>query len=229
MVDAWAIFFRHPKGIPLLVVAYSLLYFTVLSPHDVVLTAYLKIQHVNPTALAVFRAAGALSGVLGMEVFNALTARVGLRLLASAHLWLLAAAVVAAASSFYATHATPGLSLPMIAFLSLVVLSRFGLYGFDLANLQLQQIHVKEAHRGAVGAVEESLCSLGTASVFIGALVTSTRTPEAHAFDTLVYLSACFVSAAALVYTTWVLLYRGDEQQSRAYVKQQDADETYSA
>ena len=33
MLDAWAVFFSHPFGIPLLVLSYSLLYFTVLSRH----------------------------------------------------------------------------------------------------------------------------------------------------------------------------------------------------
>ena len=62
----------------------------------------------------------------------------------------------------------------MAIFLGLVCLSRFGLYGFDLAVLQLQQVHVDELVRNSVGAVESSLCSLGTASIFVGTLVTST-------------------------------------------------------
>ena len=36
------------------------------------------------------------------------------------------------------------------------------LYGFDTGLLQLEQLHVDEAHRGALGAVESTLCSLGT-------------------------------------------------------------------
>ena len=46
------------------------------------------------------------------------------------------------------------------------MLSRFGLYGFDTGLLQLEQLHVDEAHRGALGAVESTLCSLGTMSTF---------------------------------------------------------------
>ena len=40
------------------------------------------------------------------------------------------------------------------------------LYGFDTGLLQLEQLHVDEAHRGALGAVESTLCSLGTMSTF---------------------------------------------------------------
>ena len=86
-----------------------------------------------------------------------------------------------------------------------------------------------EACRNAVGAVESSLCSLGTAFIFIGTLATTTSTaPAATAeagvaegggsrgedmaasglpFDALVYLSAGFVGSAALLYTVWCLCY----------------------
>ena len=33
ILSAWPIFLSQPSGVPLLVAAYSLLYFTVLSPH----------------------------------------------------------------------------------------------------------------------------------------------------------------------------------------------------
>ena len=189
--------------------SYGLLYFSVLSPHGVVLTAYLQTRDVSPPALAAFRAAGALSGVAGMGAFRALSTRLGLRRLASLHLWLLALAVLCSALSFYATHTAGGLSVPMAAFLALVVVSRFGLYGFDLAVLQLQQVHVDEAHRGSVGAVESSLCSLGTATLFVVTLLTSTA--DAHSFDGLVYGSVCFVGSAAVIYSLWVALFHEHE------------------
>jgi len=219
ILSAWPIFLSQPSGVPLLVAAYSLLYFTVLSPHGVVLTAYLQVRNLSAPSLATFRAAGALSGVAGMAVFKLAEAKFGLRPVASAHLWLLAIAVASAALSFYSTHGTDGLSTTMLAFLAMVVVSRFGLYGFDLANLQLQQIHVDEERRGAVGAVESSLCSLGTATIFIGTLLTSSAPPEAHAFDTLVYFSALCVGSAALVYTAWVVLYH-EHAHSHAYFDQ---------
>ena len=208
---AWPIFIQHPSGIPLLVLSYSLLYFTVLSPHDVVLTAYLQIRGVPPAALAAFRGAGALAGVLGTTFFTWLSSRVGLRRVATGHLWLQSAAVSGATACFYATHGEVGLSAPMLVFLTLIVVSRFGLYGFDLANETLQQLHVDEACRGSVGAVEKSICSLGTMSAYMGAFVVSTTATTDVAssltFDVLVYASAGFVGAAALTYTLWVLLY----------------------
>ena len=215
---AWPIFIQHPSGIPLLVLSYSLLYFTVLSPHDVVLTAYLQIRGVPPAALAAFRAAGALAGVLGTTFFTWLSSRVGLRRVATGHLWLQSAAVSGATACFYATHGEVGLSAPMLVFLTLIVVSRFGLYGFDLANETLQQLHVDEACRGSVGAVEKSICSLGTMSAYLGAFAVSTSgsttgsasneyQASSLTFDVLVYASTFFVGTAALIYTAWVLLF----------------------
>jgi hypothetical protein len=210
VLTTWSSFLSHPSGIPLLVVSYSLLYFTVLSPHGVVLTAYLQTRGLSPPALAAFRAAGALAGVGGMGAFGALRQRVGLRRLATVHLWILAAAVLTAASSFVATLGQDGLSAPMATFLSMVVVSRFGLYGFDVAVLQLQQVHVDETLRGSVGSVESSLCSLGTASVLVGTLA-STASGDPRAFDLLVFASAGFVGSAAIVYTAWVLFFHEHE------------------
>jgi len=65
LLAAWPAFLAHPSGVPLLVISYALLYFTVLSPHGVVLTAYLQTRDLSPPALATFRALGALSGVAG--------------------------------------------------------------------------------------------------------------------------------------------------------------------
>jgi len=75
--------------------------------------------------------------------------------------------------------------------------------------LQLQQVHVDEAYRGSVGAVESSLCSLGTSSLLVATLFTSTA--DASSFDGLVYTSASFVCSAAIVYTFWVLSFHEHE------------------
>ena len=70
-------------------------------------------------------------------------------------------------------------------------------------------MHVDEAYRGSVGAVESSLCSLGTASLFVATL--STTTADTRSFDGVVYASAAFVGSAALVYSLWVLMFHEHE------------------
>ena len=70
LVGGFPVFVRAPSGMPLLVLSYALLYYTVLSPHGVVLTAYLQTRDLPPPVLSGFRAAGACSGVLGQLTFQ---------------------------------------------------------------------------------------------------------------------------------------------------------------
>ena len=82
-------------------------------------------------------------------------------------------------------------------------MSRFGLYGFDVGLLQLEQENVDVVDR-EVGAVESSLCSLGTMAIFVGSLGVSQGVVS---FGAVVYVSAAFVAAGALAFTAWCLLW----------------------
>jgi len=208
MCESFTLFARQPSGVPLLVLSYALLWFTVLSPHGVVLTAYLQTRDVSPPALSLFRALGALSGLAGMQFFKVAGPRLGLRRVCALNLAILAAAVAAAALAFGTIPASGGLSAATLLFLGCIVLSRFGLYGFDTGLLQLEQLHVDEAHRGALGAVESTLCSLGSMSIYIATLVAA-RDPGA--FGSIVHGSALFVAAGAATYLTWYLLWHEHE------------------
>ena len=208
---AWPTFLRQPPGVPLLVVSYALLYFTVLSPHGVVLTAYLKTRGLPGNALALFRAAGALAGVAGMAAFRVgeRLPRVGLRKTCLVQLWVLGAAVIGAAVVYVVEPmGGRGLTPSMAAFLGLITLSRFGLYGFDVGLLQLEQLHVDERHRGEVGAIESSLCTLGTGMVFVATLATPSGPA---AFGWIVVASCGFVVSGALCYSTWYAFYHEHE------------------
>ena len=213
LFSAWPAFVGAPGGVPLLVASYALLWFTVLSPHGVVLTAYLQTRHLSPAALSLFRGAGALSGVAGMGCFRVAADRLSTRRACFGHLWVLAAAVLGAAAA-YAVGGVGGapapgshhaaLSAPTLAFLGLIVVSRFGLYGFDVGLLQLEQENVDVIDRAKVGAVESSLCSLGTMAIFVGSLGVSQGVVS---FGAVVYVSAAFVAAGALAFTAWCLLW----------------------
>mmetsp|Transcript_18123 Transcript_18123/g.68691 ORF Transcript_18123/g.68691 Transcript_18123/m.68691 type:complete len:410 (-) Transcript_18123:519-1748(-) len=70
--NAWMIWMRHPSGLPLLTLSYAALFFTALSPHGVVLTAYLMVEDVSPALIGAFRGAGAIAGVIGIACFTML-------------------------------------------------------------------------------------------------------------------------------------------------------------
>lgn len=273
------LFLFQPGGIPVLVFSYALCWFSVLSPHGIILTAYLQTRHLSPAALAVFRASGAASGGLGILAFQIASRRRSVRRVALLQLCLFAGCVAAATACFRIdetqmdeaqideprmeesqldeTHPSPelgGASAAMLGFLLLLAVSRSGcvrcshcrhftalqsysmtklprswplksplpppqlprsclpllprsgrLYGFDTALLQLQQLNVDESLRGTVGAIESSLCALGTLATFAGSLASADA--GMHTFGLLVYISAGFVCASAVMYTAWCVLW----------------------
>ncbi|KAL9190119.1 hypothetical protein ACHAXT_007330 [Thalassiosira profunda] len=68
--NPWRIWIDHPSGLPLLTLSLASLYLTALSPSGVVLTAYLITIGLSPSAIGMFRAVGALAGVVGIALFS---------------------------------------------------------------------------------------------------------------------------------------------------------------
>lgn len=65
MVKAWPVWIHHSGGVPVVSTSYALLYFTVLSPHGIPLTAFLASSGtVDPLQLSIFRGLGAAGGIL---------------------------------------------------------------------------------------------------------------------------------------------------------------------
>lgn len=196
-LKAWPVWLRHPGGVPLVSIAYALLYFTALSPHGIPLTAYLASRGgVEPLALAVFRGCGAAAGILGLTTFELLKDRVGLRAASVAHLAGQCACVLGAACAFDAG----GTEL----FMAGVVASRVGLYGFDVGFMELQQRNVEEKARNAVGAVDQALTSVAEFAVYACAL----HVTSASAMAGLTWASAASVAAALGVFAAYLLLWR---------------------
>jgi len=109
-------------------------------------------------------------------------------------------------------------------FMLAVVVSRVGLYGFDVGVLELQQRQVDEKDRNAVGAVENSMTSAGT--LLIMALSMDTTTPES--FVHIVWASAVSVCFAAVLFGMYLRLWHEHEhshplgtEDSHAHTTQQ--------
>ncbi|KAH8065853.1 RING finger ubiquitin ligase [Aureococcus anophagefferens] len=186
---AWARCWRQPGGTALLTGSFGCLFFTALAPHGPVLTAFLATRGVDPRAIAVFRTLGAFAGIGGIYAFgkaaDGCCAAVG------------AAAALAAA---YGPGAVPGLA----AFMAAVVLSRAGLYAYDVGYLELQQLLVDERDRGACQGVEAALCG---GNELLLALVTLCFFHDPRDFGALAALSALFVGLALALFAAWAALY----------------------
>jgi hypothetical protein len=194
-MSGWAAWYYHPGGVPFVSVSYALLYFFILSPHGIPMTAYLaSIGGVSPTYLACFRGAGALSGVAGLWLFEIAKKGAGLRRASLGHL-LFEALAVFVACWFFTSNLT--------VFMAAVVASRVGLYGFDVGFMELQQRQVEERHRNAVGQVDNALTSVGTLLMYLASL----SVDSADSFESLSWVSAGAVGTAAMVFMLYLFLW----------------------
>ena len=196
-------FVAHPYGLQAVIMSYSLLYLTVLSPHGALLTAYLSSTGVSQPKLAAFRAAGAAAGVAGVALYGA-GGRLANTGYASA---ALAICVAGAAAAFHAgdgfVDSTSGSAA--IAFMVLLVVARVGLYNFELGCLEIQQRLADQTTRASLGSMESALCSLFTLVTYSAGLVKDVD------FGMLVNTSATAVGMAAAIHLGWLLLWRDEE------------------
>ena len=234
---AWAQWAQHPSGLPLITLSYALLYFTALAPHGIVFTAYMTVHGTSPTTIGVFRCCAAAAGVIGVTAFAACRRRpteadedVGerfvipdLRRLNVRFVGIQAASVLVAALAFtlqdgdmaagpfgqeVAMGAVLGAEpLGFLLFCGAVVLSRVGLYGFDVGLLELEQLIVDERYRSAAGSVEAALCAVAE----LGVYAMSIAFPRPEDFFIQVWASAGCVTAAALCYSAWMATYHSHE------------------
>jgi iron-regulated transporter 1 len=199
ILTAWRTFLQHPGRVQLIVFSYAMVYLTVLSPHGLLLTAYLSTESLSASVLSVFRGCGALVGIVGVTMFQLAVKACGLPKATLGFIGFQALCSILAAAVFQLSH---GQHLALHAFMFLVVLARFGLYGFEVGALQLQQMTVKEECRGAFGTVEKSLCASASLLMYVGSAIASHS--GSGQFWIMVWGSAMAVSTAAFISLTWL-------------------------
>jgi iron-regulated transporter 1 len=192
LTSGWRDFFAQPAAYAM--IAYAWLWLTVLSPHGVLLTAWLKTQWSLPeAAIGVFRGLGAVFGLAATYLFPRVLARLGLVRATRAFIIFQAACLVGAGIAF---SAGPDHALP---FAALVLLSRIGLYGFSLGETEIRQTTIAPGIRGRVNGFANALTSLSALGVYgAGAML-----PSPAQFPLLVYGSIGCVTMGALTFSLW--------------------------
>ncbi len=189
----WRAFFKQP--VALAVLAYAILWLSVLSPHGVLLTAFLKdAWHIPEWEIGVFRGMGAFFGVGATFLFPKVVKRFGLVIASQYFVWLQACCVILALSCFSVTG-----TIGQIGFLFFILCSRIGLYGFSLGEMQIRQIGIHENVRGEVNGFANALTSIAT----LGLYGAGTLLPATTDFPYLILLSVLSVLLAAGVFTFW--------------------------
>jgi iron-regulated transporter 1 len=184
---------REPLA-PLLI-SYSLLWLSALSPHGVLLTGYLKDQAKLPEfEIGVFRGLGALFGLLSTVSFPFLVGKTDLLKSSKLHLAWQALVLVFGAMVFFAQE-----SFSIYWFLAFVLLSRIGLYGFMNGEFELRQRLIPADSRGRVNSYSSVLTTMATLFLFgLGSLL-----PNTEDFRILVLVSVVMVVAAFVLFHFW--------------------------
>jgi iron-regulated transporter 1 len=149
LVTGWSTYIRQPVLLP--AVALAMLYFTVLSL-GFMMTAYVKHQGLTEVVVSIFRAAGALTGILATFLYPWLQKRLGILtigMLGICH-QLLCLLVAVLPVLLYHMGLPGGWSQLGLLYCTLtgVALSRTGLWLFDLCVSQLLQDEVEHSELG---------------------------------------------------------------------------------
>lgn len=189
----WRVFFANP--IWPAIACYAILWLSVLSPHGVLLTAFLKDGWTVPEwMIGAFRGSGAAFGLAATFLFPVSVKKFGLVSASRAFVLMQALCLIGALFFFYQSG-----EVSRISFLILVLLSRVGLYGFSLGEMQIRQVAISAGLRGEMNGFANALTSIAT----LGLYGSATLLPSTEDFNWLVLGSTIFVSIAAVWFSIW--------------------------
>lgn len=138
-------------------VAYTLLYCTVLD-NGALMTAYLEWRGVSAAVIGAQRGIGAVFGLVGTVVFPVLlnTKWMGGSVEATglASLWLFWLLLLPGMIAFYISGESNASDYAVVVSM---IISRAGLWSFDLAETQIMQQRIVEEERGIISSMERSL------------------------------------------------------------------------
>ena len=87
-----------------------------------------------------------------------------------------------------------------VLFLGLILLSRIGLYGFSLGEVQIRQVYIKEEVRGEFNGFASALTAVATLGLYGGGALL----PETKDFSYLVVISVFMVIIGFGFFNTWL-------------------------
>jgi iron-regulated transporter 1 len=193
---------RHPAFLPSF--ALALLYLTVLSFSGQFIT-YLLAQGLGSTTVAMLRGLAAIFELSATWLGPWLHRRIGA---VRAGIWFLNAELVFIALAcvilWLPSESIPGFSRTL-ALVTVVILSRTGLWGFDLSAQLIIQDEVEPAIRGTFSSLEASFQNVFEMLAFLSTIFF----PKPDQFRFPAAISASAVATAAILYACFVRDRRG--------------------
>jgi iron-regulated transporter 1 len=181
-------------------IAYSFLFLTVLS-FGSLMTVYLQWAGMSEEAIGVSRGLAALTGFAGALSYPSLRARLGLWRAAELSIVFQSSLVALAAASFFWVgppndQAIWRVQVGMWVLVVAVLVSRAGLWVFDLCVRQIAQETIPESVRGRVNGQWRAMVAFFEMASFLVAM----RLSDPNCFWQLSVISAGMVAAAMVLF-----------------------------
>lgn len=193
LTNGWKTFFNHP--IALVSLAYACLWLSVLSPHGVLLTGFLKDGWKLPEwGIGLFRGLGGFFGLSATLLFPIINRKFGLKKSSKYFLGFQLTTVSLALFFFFQSA-----FYFKVLFLIFILLSRIGLYGFSLGEVEIRQIQIEEEARGEFNGFANALTAIATLGLYGGGALL----PKTQDFSYLVTLSVIMVFLGFLLFNYW--------------------------
>ena len=151
------------KPYALVIISNAFLWLSVLSPHGVLLTSFLKDgAKASEFTIGLFRGLGALFGLIPTFLFLKIKNKVGLLQTSKYFVFFQFVCVLISSICFFFIN-------NIYLFLILILFSRIGLYGFSIGETELRQSLIPKDKRGEVNGIANSTTSMATLVLFIAA------------------------------------------------------------
>ncbi len=194
LTKGWRTFLSQPIAIVSL--AYASLWLSVLSPHGVLLTGFLKDGWSLPEwGIGLFRGLGGFFGLSATLLFPLISRKLGLEKASRFFLGFQLVTVSLALIFFFQSA-----FIFKVLFLGLILLSRIGLYGFSLGEVQIRQVYIREEVRGEFNGFASALTAVATLGLYGGGALL----PETKDFSYLVVISVFMVIVGYVLFNLWL-------------------------
>lgn len=199
---AWKQYFSNNPMLASSIVVVFLYFNVALSPGGI-LTAFLTFKGMNGTSLAIFRGACAIMGFVGSYSGKVWIKKFGLLGSGRFALTSMLASLGSSVAVFLLclNSASRNDSLALLVFTSGIVLSRIGMWSFDMVNTQLFQQYTDESQSSGIASTEMALCSLS--EIFMLGLAAFLSVPIDSFYVFLVASSYGAVVFGAIVFSLW--------------------------
>ncbi|KAI9081017.1 hypothetical protein K1719_036997 [Acacia pycnantha] len=187
--------------------ACMLLYFNVVLTPGNLMTAFLTQRGLNPSVIGGFSGLCALMGVAATFVSSTLVKQFGLWKAGAIGL-VFQALLLSMAVGIYWSGSVSQQS-PLIFFLCLIILSRFGNMSYEVVGMQILQTGNPSSKANLIGTTEVAVASFAECAMLGVAIIAN----DVSHFGILAVLSLASVVAAAWIFCRW-LLNRTDDQKS---------------